>query len=486
MKKTLIAAALLSLACLPARAGWEEGVAAYNKGDYATAAREFRPFAEQGQAVAQYILGWIYQTGEGVTQDLAEAAGWYRRAADKGNADAQLALGSLYASGNGVKRDDAEAVKLFRKAAEQGKPGAQYMLGYMLSAGEGSARNEAEGLAWYRKAAEQGLADAQYALGLGLAFGKGTTRDEQEANAWYRKAADQGHVESAYLLGWNYERGVGTIPSYEEAAKWYRVAADKGNVEAQFHLAALYRDGKGVARDDAQAMTLFRRAAEKDYPYTTLAVDEYLKKNQPQQAFELSDAWLARHPDDLQLLTVVAFAAIGEARSDPVRYGAAARRYGDSALGLIEAGKRPSGMTDTAWAEYKGRWQPQLQLQLGALAGKAGNADEARARFEKATALDPKEAYGWFLLGQAYFAEYEKLNAAAKGLEGSAKSEAVAKAFVKLDQVIESYARTVALSEGKENLKDLHTPVLKDLTSIYEFRNGSRSGLDQLIARFRP
>ncbi|MFN8990680.1 MAG: hypothetical protein ACK5YP_11830, partial [Betaproteobacteria bacterium] len=70
-------------------------------------------------------------------------------------------------------------------------------------------------------------------------------------------------------------------------------------------------------------------------------------------------------------------------------------------------------------------------------------------------------------------------------LEGSAKSEAVAKAFSKLDQVIESYARTVALAEGKDNLKDLYAPVLKDLTNVYEFRNGSRTGLEQLIARYR-
>jgi TPR repeat protein len=485
MKRSLVAASLLCLLALPARAGWEEAVAAYNNGDYATAAREFRPFAEQGQVTAQYILGWIYQTGEGVSQDLAEAAKWYRRAADKGNADAQLALGSLYAAGAGVKRDDAEAAKLFRKAAEQGKANAQYMLGYMLSAGEGVARNEAESLVWYRKAAEQGLPDAQYALGLGLAFGKGATRDEQEANGWYRKAAEQGHVESAYLLGWNYERGVGTIPSYEEAAKWYRKAADKGNVEAQFQLATLYRDGRGVARDDAQAMALFRKAAEKDYAYTTAAVDEFLRNGRPQAGFELADVWLARHPEDVQLLLVVSFAAITEARADPAKYGALARRYGDATLALIENGKRPAAMPDTEWSEYRDRWQPQLQIQLGTLASKAGSSDEARTRFQKATTLNPKEAYGWYLLGQTYFAEYEKLNAASKALEGSAKSEAVAKAFAKLDQVIESYARTVALAEGKDNLKDLYAPVLKDLTNVYEFRNGSRSGLEQLIARYR-
>ncbi len=41
----------------PAWAGWDEGLAAYQRGDYATAIREWRPFAEQGDDEAQYNLG---------------------------------------------------------------------------------------------------------------------------------------------------------------------------------------------------------------------------------------------------------------------------------------------------------------------------------------------------------------------------------------------------------------------------------------------
>jgi TPR repeat protein len=485
MRRHLVAFALLGLATVPARAGWEEAVAAYNKGDYATAAREFRPFAEAGQANAQYILGWIYQNGDGVQRDNAEAAKWYQRAAEKGNVDAQYALGSLYAAGAGVPRDDAAAVKWFRKAAEQGKAAAQYILGYMLSAGEGAPRNEAEGLTWYRKAAEQGLADAQYALALGLAYGKGTTKDEQEANVWLRKAADQGNVDAAYLLGWNYANGLGTVADYKEAAKWYRLAAEKGNAEAQYHLAELYRDGKGVARDEREAMKLFKQSAEQDLALTSLAIDEYIKAGKPEAAFELGNVWLARHPDDVQLSTVLAFAAIAEARGNPAQYGRLAQSYGDKAATLIESGKRPASMNDVDWSQYREQYLPQLYLQLGSLATKSGNLQEARARLEQATKLTPRDPYAWYLLGQAYFADYEKLNAESKKLQGDARSEATAKAFLKLDQVIDAYAHAVGLSSGKDDLKGLHDPLLKDLTSIYDFRNGSRAGLDELIAKYR-
>ena len=44
----------------PARAGFDEGVAAYNRGDYAAALREFLPLAQQGNADAQTNLGVMY------------------------------------------------------------------------------------------------------------------------------------------------------------------------------------------------------------------------------------------------------------------------------------------------------------------------------------------------------------------------------------------------------------------------------------------
>ena len=76
--------------------------------------------AKAGDVVAQYNLGVMYDTGEGVPKDYAEAAKWYRKAAEQGHAVAQFNLGVMYADGEGVSKNDAEAVKWFRQAAEQG------------------------------------------------------------------------------------------------------------------------------------------------------------------------------------------------------------------------------------------------------------------------------------------------------------------------------------------------------------------------------
>ena len=48
-----------------------------------------------------------------MTEDKEEAVKWYRKAAEQGNAMAQFVLGEIYALGRGVERDHKEAVKAF-------------------------------------------------------------------------------------------------------------------------------------------------------------------------------------------------------------------------------------------------------------------------------------------------------------------------------------------------------------------------------------
>ena len=102
MKRLVLTIAILIGLAAPAWAGFAEGVAAYESGDYATALRELRPFAEQGDAVAQYNLGLMYHDGQGVPQDYAEAARWFRKAAGHGHPAAQNILGLMYGQGRGV------------------------------------------------------------------------------------------------------------------------------------------------------------------------------------------------------------------------------------------------------------------------------------------------------------------------------------------------------------------------------------------------
>ncbi len=61
-----------------------------------------RELAEQGNARAQTMLGYMYAEGTGVPQDDAEALKWYRLAAEQEGGFAQFALGEMYSAGRGV------------------------------------------------------------------------------------------------------------------------------------------------------------------------------------------------------------------------------------------------------------------------------------------------------------------------------------------------------------------------------------------------
>ena len=73
---------------------------------------ETRQSADQGDAIAQFDLGWMYFWGLGdLPQDSTQAVAWYRQAADQGYAAAQYNLALMYHNGEGVPQDDVEAHK---------------------------------------------------------------------------------------------------------------------------------------------------------------------------------------------------------------------------------------------------------------------------------------------------------------------------------------------------------------------------------------
>ncbi len=104
----------------PHSADYQKGLTAYKSGDYATALREWKPLAEQGNAGAQYNLGQMYRKGKGVPQNDKTAVKWYKLAAEQGHASAQSNLGAMYGDGQGVLQDYIRAHMWFNIAASSG------------------------------------------------------------------------------------------------------------------------------------------------------------------------------------------------------------------------------------------------------------------------------------------------------------------------------------------------------------------------------
>ena len=158
MKRLLLIFSLLAI--LPSAicfAGdYEDGWAAVDRGDYATALKKWRPMADMGFPEVQFSMGALYERGQGVPQDFKQAFIWYRKAAEKEYAAAQHNLGVLYFNGHGAPQDYKEAARWFSKAAEQGYAAAQFSLGLLYGRGEGVPRNFVLAHKWFSLAAKNG------------------------------------------------------------------------------------------------------------------------------------------------------------------------------------------------------------------------------------------------------------------------------------------------------------------------------------------
>ena len=178
-------AILLGSAGVSESADLQKGLDAYDSGDYATALREWKPLAEQGNAVAQNKLGMMYRLRQGVSEDYKTSIKyWHQLATEQGSAIAMLNMGWLYQQGKGVPKNNKIAEKWWTLAAKQGLNNALFYKWLLKVLGSGKIQekvfarlfhnvSESRGIGiydnalyWYLLAAEQGHADAQTGLGV--------------------------------------------------------------------------------------------------------------------------------------------------------------------------------------------------------------------------------------------------------------------------------------------------------------------------------
>ncbi len=95
------------------------GMEAYDNGDYATALKEWRTLAEQGDAIAQYNLGLMYANGRGVPRDYVQARMWFNLAAAQDNETARTLRDKLAKKMTPAQL--AEAQRLAREWKAKGK-----------------------------------------------------------------------------------------------------------------------------------------------------------------------------------------------------------------------------------------------------------------------------------------------------------------------------------------------------------------------------
>jgi hypothetical protein len=133
IKKIITGFALLFLlgGGMAVAADYDKGQKAYDSGDFKTAIAVWTPLAEQGDADAQLILGFMYYHGEGVLENYKTAAKWSTLAAEQGNAQAQFFLAVMFLKGEGVLENHKTAYRWAKLAAAQKHADAQMVLGHL-------------------------------------------------------------------------------------------------------------------------------------------------------------------------------------------------------------------------------------------------------------------------------------------------------------------------------------------------------------------
>lgn len=281
----------------------------------AEALRWLRAACDQGLPAAEFSLGSMYRTGDGITEDSAQAVRWLTAAADHQSRDAQSMLASMYCTQDWIPAQRAEALRWFHEAAEDGYPTAQFALALLLSERmilQGVVLPEANApgtpdlmsaYMWSRIASEPGdleLRSSVFPVNpqmLMMALELDLTAEQlAEANRraldWLERhpdyppgrkqvvmtdelvrehadlkaRAERGDAEAQLELSIRHHNGMGTPRSYREAARWARLAADQGLARAQVAMGDLCLRGEGVTRSATEAASWYRKAAQSGDP----------------------------------------------------------------------------------------------------------------------------------------------------------------------------------------------------------------------------
>ena len=203
-------------------------------------------------------------------------------------------------------------------------------------------------------------------------------------------------------------------------------------------------------------------------------------------AFDYGQKYLARHPEDVHTRLTLAVEGSNQVRSGNKTFAVASRDYAAKAIELIEADKRPADIKQANWAEYKTKWLPQLYQTQGYIDFSSGDKEKARVSLEKATALNSADINSWLLIGSMLDDEYQalalKYNTTAAGAERDAQ---LVKANEKLDATIDTFARIVALSDGKPEAKQINDQVRENLENYYKYRHKNTDGMQALIDKYK-
>ncbi|MDC5392139.1 sel1 repeat family protein [Acinetobacter baumannii] len=195
---------------------------------------KYQKDAENGDPVAQYNMGVVYQQGlSGEKVDLDKAVYWFEKAAKRGEEDAKYNLGVIYISDNSKYRNVKKAMEIFLEGMGKNDAESINQLGIIYKDCIDTSVDNTKALSLLKQAANLGSNSAQFNLGIMYFKGQGVKQDFIEARKWFERAYKTGgNINAAYTLAGMYYEGRGGSKDIEKALNLYQFAADHGDQEA--------------------------------------------------------------------------------------------------------------------------------------------------------------------------------------------------------------------------------------------------------------
>ncbi|MDQ8728806.1 tetratricopeptide repeat protein [Bradyrhizobium sp. LHD-71] len=196
-------------------AGASAGAVGKNAAPPANSLSALQYAAEGGHPIAQWRLGRMYASGDGVDRDDLRAFDYFSRIANQHAEDspsapqaqivanAFVALGRYYRDGipnTRVKSDRERAREMFHYAATYfGNADAQYNLARMYLDGVGSPRDPIYAARWLSQAAQKGQYQAQALLGQMLFNGDVLQRQAARGLMWLTLARENAGPDELWI-----------------------------------------------------------------------------------------------------------------------------------------------------------------------------------------------------------------------------------------------------------------------------------------------
>lgn len=279
----------------------QDAFEAFRAGRPAKAIELARPLADKGNADAGFLMGYAYETGQGVEGSREKAIEYYRKAGEAGNKE------SNYRAALMLLASDAEEQRLqgrtvLENAAKDDPSMAGRILGEAFLRGRLSKEPDVEkALFWWNRAADAGDVNALLLLArlYDGEYGFPERKDLKKANAALAKAAGLSDARAMAMLGSRLLNGPAEIRNEKEGREWLKKAVDAkeysaclalgdfeerekknlkaalaeyergdaaGQIDCTLRAAMFYQEGKGVEKDPARAKQLLEKAAKAGSP----------------------------------------------------------------------------------------------------------------------------------------------------------------------------------------------------------------------------